>query len=155
MYPFATDLVEGDRLPEEDEIARYCSPGVWEKETHEPKVTAFMRKQDEDDLSVNRLQFYRGQSRPGAVDCIRDEMGTDYDLKKNGKFVVFSVSEAKAAALNKGCRIDVVYTPKTSRPSHSSIFGLPEPEDYEGKVRVATALARLIKMDDIYEAVVL
>ena len=153
MFPFATDLVEGDPLPDGDEIARYCSPGVWEKETHEPQVTAFMRKPDEDDLSVNRLQYYRGQSRSGAVGCIRDETGAYYKLKKSGHFVVFSVSAAKAAALNKGCGIDVIYTLKTSKPSHSSIFGLPEPEDYEGKVRVATALARLVKQDDIYEAV--
>ena len=75
-------------------------------------------------------------------------------LNKNGRFVVFSVSAAKAAALDKGCGIDVIYTPETSKPSHSSIFGLPEPEDYEGKVRVATALARLVKRDDVYEAVV-
>ena len=154
MYPFATDLVKGDPLPDGDEVARYCSPGVWEEETQEPKVTGFMRKLNEDDLSVNRLQLYRAQSRAGSVGCIRDEVGAYYGLSKNGRFVVFSVSAAKAAALDKGCGIDVIYTPETSKPSHSSIFGLLEPEDYEGKVRVATALARLVKQDDVYEAVV-
>ena len=159
MYPYATDLVEGDSLPDEDEVARYCSPSRCDASTHEPTVSAFIRGPNEDDLSVRRLQFYVGRSRPDAVDCIRQEFeDAKYELKKDGRFAVFGVAAAKAVAAKRTCTIDIIYTPRESYPSHSSVIGLPAappdvPIQYAYAVRVATALLRLITKDDIYEAV--
>ena len=147
--------MRGDSLPNEDEVARYCSPSRCDSATHEPTVSAFIRDPDEDDLSVNRLQFYVGRSRSDGVACIRQEFEkATYQLKKNGRFVVFSGSAAKAAAAKKTYTIDIVYTPKKFYPSHSSVFGLPAvPMDYADALKVATALWRLITKDDIYDAV--
>ena len=152
MYPFATDLVEGDPLPDEDEVARYCKPTDYDHETRSPNVAAFIRRSGEDDLSVNRLQFFHDRDREGAVDCIRKEFTAyTYELKPSGRFVVFGVSVAKNAALKRGCKISIVYTPKPSRPSHSSIFGLPE--NYDNEVRAAAALVRMVTQADTYRAV--
>ena len=65
--------------------------------------------------------------------------------------MVLNVRSAKAAAHSKGFTIDIIYTPKTSRPSHSSIVNLPT--DYVQEVRLATALLRLIAHSDTYQAV--
>ena len=151
MYPFATDLVEHDPLPDEDEVARYCKPIDYDHDTRSPKVTAFIRRASEDDLSVNRLQFFHDQVREDAVACIRHEVGAHYELKATGRFVVLGASAAKTAALKRACKISIVYTPKPSRPSHASIFGLPD--NYDDEVRVATALIRLITRNDTYYAV--
>ena len=155
MYPYATDLSNGDPLPNEDEVARYCRPGCCDPDTHEPTVSAFLRDPDEGELSIRRLQFYIARSRSDAVACIRHEFeNAKYELRRNGRFAVFGVSAAKTAATKRSCTIDIVYTPEKSYPSHSSILGLPAvPTDYDDAVRVATALLRLLTKDDIYEAV--
>jgi hypothetical protein len=150
---FATDLVEGEPLLDEDEIARYCSPGRYDLEAAAPKVGAFIRSPNESDLSVKRLQFFLGQDREGAVGCIRCEArDAGFRLKPNGRFVVLAVAAAKALTLEEGCEISVIYTPSPSYPSHSSVFGLPD--DYADEVMVATALVDLITQADIYPAVV-
>ena len=152
MCLFATDLVEGDPLLDEDEIARYCTPDRYDLEAATPKVTAFIRNPNESDLSVKRLQFFLGQDREGAVGCIRREAGdAGFNLRPNGRFVVLDVSAAKATALEEGCGISIIYTPRPSYPSHSSVFGLPE--DYDDEVMVATALVDLVTQADIYPAV--
>ena len=151
MYHGATDLIYGDALPDGDEVARYCKPSDYNLELNQPTFLTFMRRETEDDLSVNRLQFFRGLDRAEAVGYIRYEVGKHYQLRPRGRFVVLNVLGAKAAAKKKGFDIGITYTPQTSRPSHSSIVDLPE--DYDDEVRVATAILRLISQVDIYLAV--
>ena len=110
-----------------------------------------MKRETEDDVSVNRLQFFLGHDRAGAVDCIRHEVRNHYKLNRNGRFVVFNVAGAKAAAQEKGFDIGIIYTPQPSRPSHSSIVDLPT--DYDAEVRAAIAIMRLITQADTYLAI--
>lgn len=148
MYPVATDLADGDPLPGVDEVARYCQPSEYDQDLDEPRVGAFIRRQTEEDLSCYRLQFYRGRDTTGAVDCIRTELkALPYTLKPTGRFLVFNVDQAKAAAQEIGFDVDVLYTPNPRLPSHSSVVDLPpDPND---EFRVATALLRLINRSDI------
>ena len=83
LYPVATDLTEGVPLPDGDEIARYCKPNDYDLAEDKPRVTAFIKREIEDDISVNRLQFSLGYDRGGSVDCIRREVGKHYALSPN------------------------------------------------------------------------
>ena len=151
MYPVAADLVDGDALPDGDEVTRYCKPSAYDLERSQPTFLAFMKRSTENDLSINRLHSFRGHDRAGAVDCIRSEVRSHYELKPHGRFVVFNVTGAKSAAQKKGFDIGIIYTPRRSSPSHSSIVDLPT--DYDAEIRVATAFLRLITQADIYPAV--
>ena len=161
MFPFATDLGSGDVLPGGDEISRYCSPSRYDRQVDRPKFWAFVRKEGEDDLSVNRLQFYVGADRAGAIACIRQEYENDcYKLERNGRFVVFNVSTTKSTALEEECEIDIVYTPNPPYFSHSSVYGLPNPpptsafeDGYLEELRVAFALAALVTQNDIFPGI--
>ena len=152
MYPVANDLTVGDALPDGDEVARYCSPSRYDLEQGEPRVSAFMRKKTEKDISVNRLQYYQDQTQAGAVECIRLEVRGYLNLKPKGRFVVFNVAEAKTAAQRQGFDISIIYNPtqQPPSPSHSSII---PPTDYNDEVRVATAIMRLITQANTYPAV--
>ena len=152
MSPLATDLTDGDPLPGGDEVARYCQPAEYNRELDEPAVGAFIRKKSHKGLSVNRLQLYIGQDRTGAVNCIRNEVGGYYQLRRNGRLLVFNVDRAKVAARGKGFDIDIIYAPiLPDQPSHSLVIDLPtdEPDEY----RVAAAILRLVTKDDIYPAI--
>ena len=152
MYPFATDLTDGSPLPSGDEVARYCQPAEYDGELGGPAVGAFMRKKSHKGLSVNRLQFYQGQDTTGAVNCIRNEVGGYYTLRRHGRFVVFNVERAKVAVREKGFDISIIYAPRLpDRPSHSLVIDLPTDEDDE--YRVAAAIVRLISKADTYPAI--
>ena len=147
------ELRDGEPLLDDDEASRYCQPTHYDRDRHEPKIGAFQRKASQADVSINRLQYFQLSDRLNAIDCIRQEFLADnYDLKKNGGFVVFNVGAAKAAALAIGHKLVFKYTPHPPIYSHSSIFMFPE-DPREGRV-VATAIKRLITKADTYPAIV-
>ena len=151
LYPAATDLLNGDELPSSDEVARYCKPSEYDLGEDMPLVGAFLRRGGESDLSVNRLQFFRGADRSSAVGCVRGEVGPNYALKPTGRFVVLNVGLARSVAKRVGFDINTIYTPKPSRPSHSSVVGLPP--TLEEELKIAAAFVRLITSADTYPAV--
>ena len=151
MYPVATDLSNGDKLPSSDEVARYCKPSEYDLGADMPMVGAFLRRQGEPDLSVDRLQFFQGANGSSVVDSIRAEVGYHYQLKPNGRFVVLNVGNVQSAAKQKGFDVNIIYTPKPLRPSHSSIVDLPPTRKEEWEI--AAAFLRLVTPADIYPAV--
>ena len=151
MYPAATDLSSGDKLPDSDEIARYCKPSEYDLDAGMPMIGAFLRRQNEPDLSVNRLQFFQGADRPSAVDCVRTEIGNHYQLRPNGRFVVLNVGDVQSAAKDRGYDVNIIYTPEPLRPSHSSIVDLPSTPKEE--LEIAAAFLRLVTSTAIYPAV--
>ena len=153
LYPFTTDLTDGDPLPGGDEVARYCQPAEYNRELDEPAVGAFIRKRSHKGLSVNRLQSYQEQDRTGAVDRIKGEVGGYYTLRRNGRFVVFNVDQAKDAARERGFDISIIYAPiLPDKPSHSLVANLPPDENDE--YRVAAAIMRLITKADTYPTII-
>ena len=151
LSPFV-DLQCGDLLLDCDEVSRYCSPDRFSQRLGEPKVSAFQKKPTEVDPSVNRLQYFKLRDRSLAVECIKHEFRTnDYTLKPKGRFVVFNVGAAKAAAIKSGYRLVFRFTPDPPVWSHSSIQNFPQ--DADGDLVVATALKRLITKSDIFDAV--
>ena len=106
-------------------------------------------------MSVNRLQFFQTDDRAIAIEGIKWEFrAINYNLRPNGRFVVFNVGRAFQAVKEKGYDITFMYTPKKPhQPSHSSIYCLPREGDRKGRLVTATALKRLISKADIYDAV--
>ena len=153
MCPGSTNLVYGDPLPNGDEVSRFCRPCQYDHVLDEPMAIAFMRRENEPDLSVNHLQFFVGQGRTDAVNCIRRELEGYFTLGKTGGIVVFNVAKAKAAAQKRGFDIRIIYTPEFPlKPSHSSVLDLPA--DHKDELKVAAAIMRLITQADTYPAVV-
>ena len=154
------ELNVDDELIDSDEAARYCSPGRYDRRRYEPRVGAFMRRRcdeegpyqgmlREDDLSINRIEYYQLSDRDEAIGCVRDEyIEAGYGLSKKGRFVVFNVGAARASAQEKGRQLLILFTPDPPYYSHSSIFNLPD--DFDEELAIATALKRLITRSDTY-----
>ena len=149
-------LNPNDLLLDSDEVSRYCSPTRYDLKRDEPKVNAFQRRESErnpmSDPSINRLQHFQLPNRDSSIERIRQDLiSLPYKLSKDGRFVVFNVGKAKAAAIKaSGFKLDFTYTPKPGNLSHSSIVNLPEALDQE--LAVAVAIKRLIAKSDTYNA---
>ena len=150
-------LNPSDSLLDSDEVSRYCSPTRYDLKRDEPKVSAFQRRESErnpiSDPSINRLQYFQLADRESSIEHIRQDFTSlPFKLSRDGRFVVFNVAKAKAAALKAcGVKLGFVYTPKPGNLSHSSIVNLPE--DIGRELEVAVAIKRLITRLDIYNAV--
>ena len=154
------ELDLGDELLDSDDIGRYCRPNNYDRRRCEPRVSAFQRKRCEsgplqgmlleDELSVNRIQFFQLRDRDRTIECIRHEfLSKPYGLSKNGRFVVFNVGRAKTSALKAGgYQLLILYTPDPPLLSHASIFNLPD--DIDEERAVATAIKRLITKSGTY-----
>ena len=152
MSPYA-ELNPSDSLLDSDDVSRYCRPSDYDRTRCEPKVGAFQRRPSEVDASVNRIQHFQLPDAASAIVRIREEfLAKSYDLKPNGRFVVFNVGKAKHAAIKAGnYKLVFKYTPDPPILSHSSIFNFPDDPNEERTI--AIAIKRLVTRFDIYYAV--
>ena len=146
----------GAPIPDDEEISRYCKPSHYDHLRDEPHILAFTRRKTEDDVSVNRLQYYlrrTANTREEAINFIRCEVKAHYQLKTSGRFLVVNVGAIKNAGARKGHSLQVLYTPEHGKPSHSSIFGVPS--EHEEEITAAVAMLRaircLITPQDVYQ----
>lgn len=129
-------LSDGDPLPHEEDVLRYCSPSRMNKSPEGtpifPKPGAFTDARGS--LSVNWMGFFCG-SEEEVVQRIRVSCGLS--LKKNGRFAKLKVEDVREIikAETENCAY-VTYTPRKDNPSHSSIV----PASFE----IGIALANLV-----------
>ena len=146
-----SNLKSGDLLPDTDDVSRYCKPNDYDRRLREPKLAAFQRRSpSEENLSINRLQYFGLKSIEGAIGCVRDEfLAKEFGLSKNGRFVVFNVGSAKRAIRKGGYNLKFIFDPVPPIYSHSSICDIPHDSLVEREI--ATALKRLIKISHTFE----
>ena len=154
--------MEGDPLPNEHHVSRYCKPTDFDLESCVPFVSAFQRQWKQPGgpetprlreayLSVNWIEFFQVANMDAAIQCVRDAFAEKkYSVKPNGRFVVINVAAAKAAALEvDGAQLSFTHKPFDDDESHSAIAGFPDDD-----LDVATELQLLVSQEDIYFAVV-
>ena len=145
-----------DPLLPDDTVSRYCRPGVYDRKRCELRVGAFQERETERcDYSINRLEHHAPLTGAAAVGRVRGEFITDgYRLERNGRFVVFNVSQVKNAAAHLGAKLSFIFTPRPPNASHSTIKGLPDPRTEEDmSLEVAAAIKRLVRRQDIHPAI--
>ena len=149
--------MDGNPLPDDNHVSRYCKPTDFSRETCQPKVGAFQRRQDsnnpsglEEYLSVNWLEFFPLEDRKDQVQEVRESFRRkNYSVKPNGRFVVLNVAAVKAATGEAiGTEVSIFHKPCEKDPSHSAISGPPEND-----LEIAAELKLLVSKEDVYLAV--
>ena len=102
-------------------------------------------------LSVDHVQSF-GPDMDTAIGPLRYEVGKHIDIRPNGRFVAFNVGEVKVEAEESDLTVDIIYTPKNARFSHSSIC-LPDGASALDAVALATMLIELATPAKTYHAV--
>lgn len=116
----------GDKIPDQDHIARYCSP------IHAPggkiQATAFMLRQSDTSLSVNWLEYFQCSSRHRAIAELRKVYSAKkLTIKVDGRIAVLNVGEVRMQVLTESPDrriLEVLHDPKENDPSHSGIYNL-------------------------------
>lgn len=109
---------------DEHHIARHCK-GSQLTEYDRPMPTAFHLKENEENLSVNWIEFYGKVTFSDGIDRIRRDV--QLELRRKARFAVLNVGDAKKEVKTKSpdkYDIAVKHAPEISNPSHSEIRGM-------------------------------
>ncbi|MDE2919233.1 MAG: hypothetical protein OXR64_05240 [Chloroflexota bacterium] len=141
--------MEGDPLPDDDHVARYCKPSSVGANGL-PLASAFQLRASESSLSVNWLEALGAASTDAVVDRVRALfVARGFGLRANGRFAVLNVGAAKAAVREElGLSLRIEHDPLFDDPSHAAISGFPA-----DNLAVAVELTTLVSREDTYPAI--
>lgn len=141
--------MEGDPLPDDDHVSRYCKPSSVGAQGL-PLASAFRIRASESALSVNWLEIFGASSTDDAVDRIRTLfLASGFGLRVNGRFAVLNVGAAKAVVREElGLSLRIEHDPLPDDPSHAGISGLPADD-----LAAAVELTALVSQEDTYPAI--
>ena len=133
-----------DPIPDEDHVARYCSPARVEDGV--PLAAAFRMRPTERYLSVNWLEYWESPSMSEALDLVK----RDFALRISGagRFAVLNVSDAKETIEWATHRpASVTHQPTVRMRSHAGVFGYSSDD-----LAVAAELAASVSRDRVFQA---
>jgi len=141
--------VEGDPLPDDDHVSRYCKPSSVDANGL-PLASAFRLRTSETSLSVNWLEALAAESTGAAVARVRALfLARGFGLRATGRFAVLNNGAAKAAVRERlSLSLRIEHDPLHDDPSHAAISGFPADD-----LAVAVELTMLVSQEDIYLAI--
>ena len=138
----------GGDIPDSAHVSRYCGPRMVVDGL--PTLQAFVPEPITAPLSVVWVEYFGDPEDTATFERLRSGVGAHLRLRKNGRFAVINVGEAKRATqLPRAVPLGVTHAPQVDYPSHAEITGL-----IFGTPRRSRALQRLVSESDMYMAVV-
>lgn len=134
--------MKGDKIPNQNHVARYCSP------MHVPdgeiQATAFMLRQVDTSLSVNWLEYFKCSSRAGEIDELRKAYAAkNLIVKAAGRIAVLNVGEVRNEVLTESPdsrNLEILHDPLENDPSHSGIYNLRNDDELIAELILETIL---------------
>ena len=121
--------MKGSTIPDEDHIARYCGFGTLD-EDGKIGATAFMLRKDENELSVDWLEFLSCSNREDEIIEIRKVYTSNRSVGTKAKIAILNVGKLRQNVREKLEKkpdyqeLQVIHDPLANRPSHSGIHNM-------------------------------
>ena len=135
-----------DLIEDEHHVSRYCSPITVDRNGR-PMATAFALRNEEESLSVNWIEYFKGLSTEQAIDRIRDAFRKkNYQTRPNGRFALLKVYEVKTVISDLSpSPFKIEHLPEENDPSHSGSFGYTASDEF-----ISLAIKDLVRAEDVY-----
>jgi len=124
--------MKGDKIPDSDNIARFCRPmQVIEGEI---QATAFMLRADEESLSVNWLEFLKCSDRENEIREIQRIYSETLSVSMNARIAILNVGEMRKMVRTESPdnrNIEVLHDPIPDGDlSHCGIYNLKPDNEF-------------------------
>lgn len=122
--------MKGDRISDEDHIARYCKPT--QAPDSQIQATAFMLRAGEESLSVNCLEFLNCSTRHNEIEELRKVYSAKLRVGVNARIAVLNCGEVRHRVNTEsldGRNLKILHDPLCGDPSHSGIYNLREDDE--------------------------
>ncbi|MCY3630964.1 MAG: hypothetical protein OXI05_10745 [Bacteroidota bacterium] len=112
-------------------------------------ASAFALKDNEEFLSVNWIEYFKGLSKEQAIDRVRDAFRKkNYRIKRSGRFALLKVREVKTVISDLSpSPFKIEHQPEENDPSHSGISGYTASDEF-----ITLAIKNLVRSEDVYLA---
>jgi hypothetical protein len=122
--------MKGDKIPDQDHIARLCLPKNISDE--QIQATAFIVRVGEESLSVNWLEFLKCLNRQSEIAELRKTYPAKLNVGAKAKIAVLNVGKVCQKVLTESPdrrNLKVLHDPQSNDPSHSGIYNLKEDDE--------------------------
>jgi hypothetical protein len=122
--------MKGDKIPDQDHIARLCLPKNISDE--QIQATAFIVRVGEESLSVNWLEFLKCLNRQSEIAGLRKTYPAKLNVGAKAKIAVLNVGKVCQKVLTESPdrrNLKVLHDPQSNDPSHSGIYNLKEDDE--------------------------
>jgi hypothetical protein len=123
--------MKDDLIPDNDNIARYCSFSRLSEKDGSIQATAFMLKQGEPSLSVNWLEFLNCPDRTSEIIEIRKVYLSTLSVGSQAKIAVLNVGTVRIKVVESPDhrKLYILHDPLDIDPSHSGIYNLRQNDE--------------------------
>jgi hypothetical protein len=117
-------------LPDEDHVMRYVPWARLLRDENDNVLgflpQAFELRPEEDGLSVNWVEFFKGDWETRVQQSVRTLRGSfAHGVGRKSAFGIANVGVIKTTCMNAGARVRIVHEPDDRNPAHSSVRRLP------------------------------
>jgi len=131
--------MKGDRIPNQDNIARFCRP----MQVYEGQVqsTAFMVREGELSLSVDWLEALNCPSREEAITRIREVYDSRLRVGAQAKISILNAGEVCEKVQTESPderKLDILHDPFDGDISHSGIYNLRADDEFIAELILET-----------------
>lgn len=134
--------MKGDIIAESEHVARFCSPKTVSDGVVQP--AAFMLRHDEEELSVNWLEFLQLPDRSDQIQQLKAIFSTKgFGIGANARFAVLNVGRIVETVRRDSedfRELTVTHQPEINDESHAEIVGLRENDE-----AIAELVAQLVE----------
>lgn len=123
--------MQGDRIPDSDNIARLCMPKTVEDGVIQ--ASAFILRKDEPGLSVNWLEYLKCPDRATEIVEIQRVYARKLTVGRSAQIAILNVGEIRELVYREtedNREIEVLHTPENNDPSHSEIMNLSPDNEF-------------------------
>jgi hypothetical protein len=124
--------MNGNRIPDRDHIARYCSSKNISEKDGNIQATAFMLRPDENCLSVNWLEYLNCPDRKSEIAEIQRIYSIKLKVGSQAKIAVLNVGKVCIKVFEESTdhrTLDILHDPLGNDPSHSGIYNLKQNDE--------------------------
>ncbi len=131
--------MKGDKIPDQNHIARYCKPT--QVSDGQIQATAFMLRTGEESLSVNWLEFLNCSCRESEIVEIQNIYSTKLSVGARAKIAVLNIGEVRKKVLKESPdrrNLEVLHNPENDDSSHSGIYNLKQDDELIAELLLET-----------------
>ncbi len=123
--------MKGDKISQEDNIARLCRP-KYVAPDGQIQAGAFMLRAGEESLSINWLEILNCSSRANEIAEVRRIYALKFSVGAMAKIALLNVGEVRQKVLIESLdkrELEILHDPETEDPSHGGIYNLKPDEE--------------------------
>ena len=148
--------MKGDNLPPEHHVIRYVPFGKLRKDENQTPIgieyTAFLRRDDDDSLSVTWQEYFAGDQLTQITAAVRAIRASN--LKPGGKsgFAIGNVATITAACTERRHKIRIIHWPEDDNKAHVDVRQIPRDDLELLEHLAASAWSTLVFNSSIFPA---